>query len=52
MGEVRLSVTQLDPQQLGRSGTILLDVIEGDVTAAERAIAWASVRGYDRLIRR
>ena len=50
MSDVRLSVTQLDPQQLGRPGTILLDVIEDDATVAERAIAWATVRGYDRLV--
>ena len=50
MSDVRLSVTQLDPQQLGRPGTILLDVIEDDAAVAERAIAWATVRGYDRLV--
>lgn len=50
MSDVRLSVTQLDSQQWGRPGTVLLDVLEDDETVTERAIAWATVRGYDRLI--
>ncbi len=50
MSEVRLSVSQLDLQQLGRPGTILLDVVEDDETVGERATAWAKVRGYDRLV--
>lgn len=50
MSEVRLSVTRIDPTHLGKPGAILLDVIEEDETVAERAIAWATVRGYDRLV--
>lgn len=50
MSQVRLSVTQLVPGQMGRPGTVLLDVIEDDATVTDRAVAWAIVRGYDRLI--
>lgn len=47
---VRLSVTKLDLEELGQPGELLLDLEETTETAAERAIAWAQVRGYDRLV--
>ncbi len=45
---VRLSVVQIVDRQY--FGDTLLEVEEPTTVAAERARAWALVRGYDRLI--
>jgi hypothetical protein len=50
VAQVRLTVTRLDLGDLATPGTTLLDVMEPEETLVERAVAWAKVNGYDRLI--
>lgn len=47
---VRLSVSRLVEGRPSDVGEILLDVQESNATVAERAISWATVQGYERLI--
>lgn len=46
--DVRLTISEIDLTSR-RTGDVLLDVTEAAPQAVARAIAWAHVRGYDRL---
>lgn len=46
--DVRLTVSEIDLMSQ-RPGEVLLDVTEAAPEAVARAVAWAHVRGYDRL---
>lgn len=49
MSEVRLTIDRRDLSVPGLPGEVLLDITETDETILDRAVAWAQVRGYDRL---
>lgn len=47
---VRLTISPVVLSPLGPGGPPVLDVNEIQPVAIERAVAWAKVRGYDKLV--